>query len=46
MLPGLLVRIAGHVLQTLIALPIRERTALIDATIDLAQVPGRVIRID
>lgn len=33
-------------LQPLIALPIRERRALIDATTDLAQLPARVIRIN
>lgn len=36
----------GHVPQTLIALPIRERTALIDATTDLAQLPARVIHMN
>ena len=35
----------GHVPQTLIACSIMERTALIEATTDLAQLPGRVIRI-
>lgn len=36
----------GQVPQTLIALSIREHTALIGATTDLAQLPGRVIRMN
>ncbi|RNF67723.1 hypothetical protein EFJ98_22265, partial [Pseudomonas putida] len=35
----------GRIPQTLIALSISDRTGLIDATTDLAQLPERVIRI-